>query len=249
MSMAPRSLPSSMWSRGSKPSAAKSRGRADRLEHDVVVLAAGRGVVVGEVGQRQQGVLPGLVRVRLRGLERLDLGGQRLGADQQLLLLLALRLRDLLAERLLLAALGLELDDRRPPRRVGRERHVDDVRGQPALALGRTDTVGVVTEDARVDHVAQAIRGDRQGSSEIRHRGSRQSYLRPCSTDPAACSSRGPRCCFALFGLITAWVVQDWGPLVRFDDRGDPAQQWAADSDWLRAPAAGGRGRSSTPSG
>ena len=119
---------------------------------------------------------------------------------------------------------------------VRRERHVDDVRGQPALALGRTDTVGVVTEDARVDHRRQAIRGRRRRSSEIRRRGSRQSYLRPCSTDPAACSSRGPRCASRCSGSSTAWVVQDWGPLVRFDDRGDPAQQWAADSGWLHHP-------------
>ena len=42
--------------------------------------------------------------------------------------------------------------------------------------------------------------------------------------------------CFALFGLLAVWVVQDWGPLVRLDDRGDPAQQWAADAGWLRHP-------------
>ena len=42
--------------------------------------------------------------------------------------------------------------------------------------------------------------------------------------------------CLALFGLLTLWVVQDWGPLVRFDDRGDPAQQWAVDAGWLKHP-------------
>lgn len=42
--------------------------------------------------------------------------------------------------------------------------------------------------------------------------------------------------CFALFGLLTLWVVQDWGPLVRLDDRGDPAQQWAVDTGWLKHP-------------
>jgi YegS/Rv2252/BmrU family lipid kinase len=42
--------------------------------------------------------------------------------------------------------------------------------------------------------------------------------------------------CFALFGLLLLAVVQEWGPLVSFDDRGDPAQQWAADASWLRQP-------------
>ncbi|MBJ7358112.1 MAG: phosphatase PAP2 family protein, partial [Nocardioides sp.] len=42
--------------------------------------------------------------------------------------------------------------------------------------------------------------------------------------------------CFALFGLLTLWVVQDWAPLVRLDDRGDPARQWAVDAGWLKHP-------------
>jgi YegS/Rv2252/BmrU family lipid kinase len=42
--------------------------------------------------------------------------------------------------------------------------------------------------------------------------------------------------CFALFALLTILVVRDWSPLVSLDDRGDPAQQWAADTGWLRHP-------------
>ena len=159
MSIAPSIRPSSMWSRGSKPSAAKSRGRADRLEHDEVVLAAGRRLVGGEVRDRHDRVLPGLLGLALRGLGRLDLGGERLGAGEQLLLLLALGLRDLLAQLLLLGALGLEVRDRRAAGRVGGQRPVDDLVGQPALGLGGADAVGVVTEDARVDHAGKAIRG------------------------------------------------------------------------------------------
>lgn len=40
----------------------------------------------------------------------------------------------------------------------------------------------------------------------------------------------------ALFGLLGVGVVQDWAPLVTIDDRGDPAQQWAVDTGWLRHP-------------
>ncbi|GAB3246774.1 hypothetical protein GCM10027448_09060 [Nocardioides dilutus] len=39
-----------------------------------------------------------------------------------------------------------------------------------------------------------------------------------------------------LFGLLTLAVVQDWAPLVRLDDRGDPVRQWAVDAGWLKQP-------------
>jgi len=42
--------------------------------------------------------------------------------------------------------------------------------------------------------------------------------------------------CFVLFGLLALAVVQGWGPIARFDDRGDPAQSWAVDSGWLHRP-------------
>ena len=87
----------------------------------------------------------------LRGLGGLDLGGQRLGAREQFGLLVALRLRDQLAELLLLGALGLEVADRRAAGGVGGERPVDDVGGQAALGLGGAHAVGVVTEQAWVD--------------------------------------------------------------------------------------------------
>ena len=72
MSMAPSSSPSSRWSRGAKPSAAKSRGGADLSQHDVVVLAAGRRAVLDHVADRvdERGQLL-LGRVG-RGLQRLD---------------------------------------------------------------------------------------------------------------------------------------------------------------------------------
>ena len=42
--------------------------------------------------------------------------------------------------------------------------------------------------------------------------------------------------CFLLLGLLTVAVVQGWGPLAQFDDRGSPAHDWAADAGWLRHP-------------
>ena len=73
------------------------------------------------------------------------------------LLLLGRRLGDLRTERLLLGPLGLERRDRGAARGVGGERAVDHVVGEPALGLGGSDAVGLVAEDARVDHGAEAI--------------------------------------------------------------------------------------------
>jgi YegS/Rv2252/BmrU family lipid kinase len=36
---------------------------------------------------------------------------------------------------------------------------------------------------------------------------------------------------FALFAVLLVAVVQGWGPLARFDDRGSPAERWARGSD------------------
>ncbi|MCR6032537.1 phosphatase PAP2 family protein [Nocardioides sp. zg-579] len=41
---------------------------------------------------------------------------------------------------------------------------------------------------------------------------------------------------FVLLALLGIGVVQGWGPLAAFDERGDPAQQWAVDVDWLSGP-------------
>jgi YegS/Rv2252/BmrU family lipid kinase len=40
--------------------------------------------------------------------------------------------------------------------------------------------------------------------------------------------------CFVLFALLAVAVVQGWGPLARFDDRGNPAQEWAVGEGGLR---------------
>ena len=35
---------------------------------------------------------------------------------------------------------------------------------------------------------------------------------------------------FLLFGVVLLAVVQGWGPVTQFDDRGSPAADWAVDS-------------------
>ncbi|HYD11106.1 MAG TPA: hypothetical protein VEA78_13475, partial [Acidimicrobiales bacterium] len=45
--------------------------------------------------------------------------------------------------------------------------------------------------------------------------------------------------CFALFGLLAVAVVSDWSLLVDLDHRGEPAQAWAVDEQWLRRPLRG----------
>ncbi len=42
--------------------------------------------------------------------------------------------------------------------------------------------------------------------------------------------------CFVLFGLLTLAVLRDFELLLRLDLRGEEAQQWAADTGWLRQP-------------
>jgi hypothetical protein len=131
------------------------RRLADGLDDDVVVLTAGRCLVGGDVGNAHQRRLPLLLRGRLGCFRALHVGREGLGAGEQLLLLVALGLRDQLAELLLLGPLGLEVGDRRPARGVRGDGPVHDVGGQPALGLGGAHAVGVVSEHLRVDHVAR----------------------------------------------------------------------------------------------
>ena len=42
--------------------------------------------------------------------------------------------------------------------------------------------------------------------------------------------------CFALFTVIAVLVHTGWGPVTSLDNRGDPAEGWAVQEHWLRAP-------------
>ena len=133
--------------------------RADVLDDGVVLLATGRGGVVGDVGDRLERLVPlGLGGVA-RGLRGLHAGGELLHLREQGLLLLALRAGDERAAGLLLGPARLEVGDRLPARGVGRQRPVHHVGGQAALGLGGAYAVGVVTEEAGIDHTRRLSGG------------------------------------------------------------------------------------------
>src|SRR5262249_3873580 len=105
-----------------------------------------------ELEQQALGLLLGLVLLRCR---RLDRGGQLARLGQQLLLLVTRGLGDELAERLLLGAQLVEADAGGPASLVGQQQHVDTADVLATGALGRTDTVGVLTEQAKVNHISR----------------------------------------------------------------------------------------------
>jgi hypothetical protein len=143
---------------GLEPLGGEVARRTDLFDHDEVVLATGRRLLGDHIGDRLEGREPFLLGDALGGLELLDLPGELLHLREQGLLLLARGLRDLLAEGLLRRALLLERRDGRTTGGVGGQGPVHHVRGSAPLGLRGANAVGLVTEDARVDHARQAIR-------------------------------------------------------------------------------------------
>ncbi len=137
---------------------------ADRLEDHEVLLATGRCLVGGEVGDAHHRRLPLLLGRGLGCLGGLHVGGEGLGAREKLLLLVPLGLRDQLAQLLLLGPLRLEVRDRGPPGRVGGERPVHDIVGETALGLRGAHAVRLVAEDPGINH----LRGPRGEESAAR---------------------------------------------------------------------------------
>jgi hypothetical protein len=74
----------------------------DMLEHDVVVLSAGRNPVNDQIGHRAVRGLDLLLGAGLLGFGAFDLGSELLGVRQQLVTFSTARLADLLAQRFLL---------------------------------------------------------------------------------------------------------------------------------------------------
>ena len=129
-------------------------GRADRLDDDVVVLAAHRHLGLDDVADgAQQGVELGLRLVGGR-LQGLDLGRDLLGARQQRLLLVALGPRDVLAHRLLLGPQPLVRGEGAAAALVGGADGVDDALVLTPRPLAGAHEVGVVPEQLDVDHPA-----------------------------------------------------------------------------------------------
>src|SRR5690606_34759331 len=129
----------------------------DVAQHGVVVLAAGRDAVEHEVGDLEGGRLGALRKLARLGLEGLDLGRERLGAREQLGLLLALSLRDEPAERLLLGTLGLERGERLAAAGVEVEDRVDEVLVGTSGSLARPEGLGVVAQRSQIDHAPTLV--------------------------------------------------------------------------------------------
>lgn len=126
--------------------------RAVRLQYDEVFLAADRHVLVDDVADLEHqapGLGVGLVLCRVGGL---DVGLQLLGLLEQLGALFGRGLGDEFAERFLLGAEFVEADTGRPAPLVGGEKGVDEFDVLSTGALGGANTVGVLTEQAKVNH-------------------------------------------------------------------------------------------------
>lgn len=126
------------------------------LQGDEVLLAADGHVGVDEVAQLEQELLGLGVGGGALGVGGLDVGLELVGALQQVGLLVTGRLSDELAERLLLGAQLVEADAGRPAPFVGREEGVDERDVLSTGALRSAHTVGVLTEQAKVNHAVKA---------------------------------------------------------------------------------------------
>lgn len=125
---------------------------AVRLEDDEVLLAADRDVGVDDVPELEQQPLGRLVGVVLLGLGGLDVGLELFGLLEELGTLFRGGPGDQLAERLLLGSELVEADAGRPAPLIGGEQGVDERDVLSTGALGGANTVGVLTEQAKVNH-------------------------------------------------------------------------------------------------
>lgn len=126
-----------------------------RLQDDEVLLAADRHVRVDEVAEPQQQVAGLRVRLVLGRVRRLHIGLELLGPGQEPGALLGRGLGDKFAERFLLGTQYVERDPGRPAPFVGGEQGVDECDVLSPVALGGAKTVGVLTNQAKVNHLSR----------------------------------------------------------------------------------------------
>ena len=251
MSMAPSIRPSSTWSRGSNPSAAKSRGVPTVSSTTKSSSPPAGASSAARLGIDSTAACQASSASVCAASAALTSAASVLGPGEQRLLLLALRLRDLLAERLLLAPLGLEVGDRprgaRCRRPAPRRPPSSD---SPRLAWAARTRSG---SSRRMRGSITLVKASRRAASDLTPRFAGAladpAYFCPCSTDRGSSSWAGRccrSCCSALRdargrpGLGARRAVRQprvaGGRVRRRLGLADPA-------------AAGRRGRSSGPSG
>ena len=220
-----------MWSRGSKPSAAKSRGRADVLEHDEVVLAAGRGLVGAEVGDRHHASLPGRLGLGLRRPRRPSprpaapwCGRAAPASPRPGPAGPACRAASARPASRSNAAIAVRR------RLVGRQRPVDTSADSPRLAWAARTRSGSSRSSAGVDHAARLRRRVGAGTSctAVTPRGGPAagstrlrvilSHVSTAARDLAAALGRSSA--VLLFAVLAFLVIQDRAPLDAVRRRG-----------------------------
>src|SRR5690606_23938783 len=150
---------------------------ADGLaDHEVLLEALGG--ALGDVRDLAQRRVTGGERLAGLGLEPLHIGRELLHLGQQRLLLLALGLRDLLAEGLLLGARGLEGRSLLAPQDVGLEDRVDGGGVAPPCPLGVTDGLRVLAQLPQIDHCSR-VPGPRPADIL-------RSWTSPCSSSASS---------------------------------------------------------------
>ena len=162
------------------------RHLADLLQDDEVLLAAGRDAVEHDVGHGEvRGAQRGL-GLGLRGLGRLDLGGERLGPLEDRRALLRRGRLDRLRRGLLLRPQAVGAGHGGAAGLVGGEQRVDQRGVVAAGALRGADAVGVGAQDAEVDHPLE-----RTGEAVRQSPGRREPLLGEVEPGPRAALPAG----------------------------------------------------------
>src|SRR6185437_8694221 len=132
------------------------RRGADVLEHDVVVLTAGRHPIDDQVWDGAVRGLESLFCTGLLSFGGLDVGGELFGMDEQLLSLRAASPAHLLTQRLVLGAQRVDRGDGLAPPLVSADQRVDSTLIFTTSTLRGTYPVRVLPQHFQIDHDGSA---------------------------------------------------------------------------------------------
>ena len=205
---------------------------ADLAQHHVVLLAARRRPLLDHVvDPPRDGVelVGGGVHLALQGLDAVR---QLARPGQQVLALLALGGRDLLAERLLLGPGALELLRGGAAALVGGEHGVDQGLVGASGALAGADDVGILTQTTQVDHASRLVDTVRRPAGG------------PHGAPGRALRPRGPVIGYRAFMPSGAEAAEIAAVAVAAGAVGTTARWWWGRARGRRRPPGGGRRRS-----